>query len=90
LHLQDAPLDGQRRIRWDDVHVVADHSLAIHGLRHGHSSVWGQKPNQHAGMMRVQMLDQNKRHAGVGWHVVQEGSEGSKSARRCADTHDQA
>jgi hypothetical protein len=40
--------------------------------------VWGQKLNQHAGMMRVQMLDQNERHAGVGRHVAQEGSEGSK------------
>jgi hypothetical protein len=36
------------------------------------------------------MLDQNERHAGVGRHVAQEGSEGSKSACRCADTDDQA
>ena len=90
LHLQQALRDGQRRIRWDDIHMVADHFLAIHGLRHGHSSVWGQKLNQHAGMMRVQMLDQNECLTGVGRHVAQEGSEGGKPTRRCADADDQA
>jgi hypothetical protein len=50
----------------------------------------GQKIGQHARMMRIQMLDQDECHAGVGRHVIQEGSERCKSAGRCADTHDQS
>jgi hypothetical protein len=52
--------------------------LSLHDV---HCGVSSKQFDEHAPVAGIEMLHQYKGHAGVGWHVVEETSEGGKPPR---------
>jgi len=62
---------------------------AVLGLDHRHLGMIAQELDQQAFVMRVEMLDQDKRHAALRRHVREEALEGIQPAGRGAETYKQ-
>ena len=67
--LQRAALNGQRGVRRNDVDVVGGDLVAVLCLRDRHGGMRRQQVDQHAGVVRIEVLDQNERHARIGRHM---------------------
>jgi hypothetical protein len=89
LQAQSSCLNGQGGVGRDDKDPVRLNLQTISGFDHRHFGRCAQQIDQHAFVVRGQMLHQHERHARIGGHVGEECSEGFKTTRRGADADDQ-
>ena len=88
--LQGAVQEGHVPARRDDVGAVGlDHHPVLH-LKDAHAGVAPDELRQEALVIRGQVLDQHKGHAGIrlGGHAREEGFKSPQATRRGADAHD--
>jgi len=79
---------GKIMAGWNDVAVIGLDFHAVDGLAHGHRGVAGEQLNHHAFVGGVEVLNEDKRHAGGGRQRVEQLAAGIKAARRGADADD--
>jgi hypothetical protein len=82
--LQHAAGELHGRVGRDDEDVVGDEGVAVLRLRHRHGRAAAQDIDQRAGVVGIEMLDQDERHAGVRRRIGEEGPEGLQAAGRGA------
>jgi hypothetical protein len=79
-HAKGGGLDRQYGVGRDDENMVGGDRHAVGGLHHRHLGVIAQDLDQQALMMRIEMLDQDERHAALRRHVREEALEGVQPA----------
>ena len=80
--LKMAAADGQIGSGRDDIDMLPLDRHSIHGLLNGHRRMTRQQVHHHAFMGRIEMLDQDERHAAGGGNCIHELSAGVQAARR--------
>src|SRR4029077_15934167 len=78
----DRKIDPRR----DEIDVIALDRHVLRRFQHLHRSVAGQKTDHHAFVSRIEMLNQDEGHAGVGRKRVEELVESLQSPGRSAET----
>ena len=86
LYVQHLILEGQRGVGGNDVDMVGSNPLAVLSLSYGHGGMGGEQLDKHAGMVRVEVLHQDKSHPGVGRHMLQKSSKGLQPTCRRTNT----
>jgi hypothetical protein len=86
---QRVPFQGQRGIWRDHMNLFGGERRLILRVNNMHRGVRPKQFDQHAFVVRVEMLHKHKGHAGVGGHVVEEASKRGKTARGSSDPHHQ-
>src|SRR6266850_3306344 len=81
---QDAPFHAHGDARRNDIDVIRLRGYLIRDLGDGHDRGAGKDLREHAGVGGVEVLDEDKGHAGIGRQGVQELGERFEPARRCA------
>ena len=76
---------AQAHARRDDIDVIGLYSGIGSDLTDRHFSRLGEKLCQLAVLFRVKVLNQHKRHAGIGRQMFKKRRERFQSAGRCAD-----
>ena len=87
--LQRVIRNGHRRVRRDDVDVVALHLHPIGHFFYAHRGFLGKQFSQQTVMFRVQVLHQHKRHARVRRQIGHQFRKGFNTAGGSADRRDQ-
>jgi hypothetical protein len=88
-HAKSPALDRHHGVRRDDEDMVRGERHAVLGLHHRHLGVIARELDQQALVMRVEMLDQDERHAALRRHVREEALEGIEPAGGSAETDEQ-
>ena len=70
-----------------DVDFVGVDRHPLSRFADAHGGVGGEQFGQLAGVMRIEMLDQQKRHAGIGRHGIEQLRHCIQPARRSPDRH---
>jgi hypothetical protein len=86
--VQDPMQDGHVLIGRDHINAIRLDQGTILDLDHFHARVALEELGHDAFARRVQMLDDDKGHATVPWHVTQEMLQGLESAGGGADADD--
>ena len=76
------------RISRDHINVIRFHFDAVGGFHHAHLGLALQQFRQKADVLGIQMLDENERHAGVGWQRLQQFRKCFQASGRGANSHD--
>src|SRR6202048_2727686 len=84
--LKRACADRKIDPRRDEIDLIALDRHVLRRLQHLHRSVAGQKTDHHALVRRIEMLNQDEGHAGVGRKGVEELVESLQSPCRSAET----
>ena len=77
---ENAILDGQGRIGWDDKDVVLFDRKPILDGHNRNGTVCTEQLHQQALVMRIEVLYQHERHACIGWRTRQKPLEGVQAA----------
>ena len=85
-----ARLDDQVGVGRDDVDVVGHDGRLVDHLGDRHVRLAPQQLGEQARVLRVEMLDQDVRHAGVAGQVLEELGEGFEATSRGTDADDRA
>ena len=80
--------NGHVRVGRDDVDMIALDQYAVADLSDRHRGGAAQRLRQQAVVLRIEMLDENERHAGIGRQTGQELREGFQPSRRGSNTDD--
>jgi hypothetical protein len=88
-HAQGATLDRQGGIRRNDEDPVCRHPHSAFGFHDRHGGMLAEQLDEHALVVRIEMLHQHERHAAVRRHVSEERLEGLEAAGGGADADDQ-
>ena len=87
-HSEDAILDGQRGIGWDDENAVLAYGNAVRGLQDRDGGTGTEQLDQQALVMGIEVLHQNEGHPAIGRRIGQERLERREAAGRGANAND--
>src|SRR5258708_19077895 len=82
---ENAIPDGQGRIGWDDEDAVLFDRKPILGGHNWNGTVCTEQLHQQALVVRIEVLHQYERHAGIGWRTPPKPLESGEAARPGAD-----
>ena len=90
-HFQEregAVQDGHVLIRDRDIHGIGFYTQTVPSRYDPHYGMPLNQFRQYAGVLGVQMGNQNKGHAAAGRHAIEESLEGFETAAEATDSHD--
>jgi hypothetical protein len=88
-HPEDAVVQGNRPVRWKDVHVPALDALQVPGRYHPQRREATEKLGHQARVRGIEVDDDHEGEAAVRAQPAEHGSERIEAARRCTEANDE-